>query len=152
MKACKKCGEEKLAAEFSTRASAKDGLQSWCRACTSAANRAHAKANPDRAQKRREKWRAENPDHWGDAGRWSHIMRAYGLTKDEYETMLRDQDGNCASCGDLFTETPHVDHSHATKKVRALLCRACNVSFGLLQEDPTRIERLVAYARLHASA
>jgi hypothetical protein len=32
-KVCRKCGEKKLKSEFSKAAKAKDGLQSWCKAC-----------------------------------------------------------------------------------------------------------------------
>jgi hypothetical protein len=40
-----------------------------------------------------------------------------------------------------------VDHDHKTNKVRALLCHACNVSLGAMEEDPKRIEALLNYAR-----
>ena len=31
--------------------------------------------------------------------------------------------------------------------IRALLCAACNTAFGLLNEDPVRIEALLHYAQ-----
>jgi len=50
-----------------------------------------------------------------------------GLTLDDYERLLATQGGVCAIC-----ERPpkkrrlHVDHDHATGKVRGLLCFTCN--------------------------
>ena len=40
-----------------------------------------------------------------------------------------------------------IDHCHITGRVRALLCAACNTAFGLLNEDPVRIEALLHYAQ-----
>jgi Recombination endonuclease VII len=39
------------------------------------------------------------------------------------------------------------DHCHTSQKIRALLCGDCNTSFGLLKEDPERIQALLAYAK-----
>ena len=69
-----------------------------------------------------------------------------GLTMEEYEKMLTDQNGLCACCGEPETRrvgrkkrSPnvpllHVDHCHATGRVRGLLCSACNQALGLLEE------------------
>jgi hypothetical protein len=88
----------------------------------------------------------------------SHYQRMYGLTPEQYLSMFEAQKGLCAACGqpetaiDARTKTIanlHVDHSHTTGEVRALLCRACNTAYGQLQEDPERIRLLLAYAEKH---
>jgi len=50
-----------------------------------------------------------------------------GVTDDEYALLLEAQDGGCAICGAKpKTRRLHVDHDHATGKVRGLLCHRCN--------------------------
>jgi hypothetical protein len=50
-----------------------------------------------------------------------------GVADDEYARMLEAQGGGCAICGAKpKTRRLHVDHDHATGKVRGLLCHRCN--------------------------
>ena len=50
-----------------------------------------------------------------------------GLTLDDYERLLADQGGVCAICKRPPKKRRlHVDHDHATGKVRGLLCFTCN--------------------------
>jgi hypothetical protein len=50
-----------------------------------------------------------------------------GVTDEEYAVMLEAQGGGCAICGAKpKTRRLHVDHDHATGKVRGLLCHRCN--------------------------
>jgi len=64
-------------------------------------------------------------------------------------TELREhQQNRCAICdasepggqGDF-----HVDHDHATGKVRGLLCSRCNTSLGLYRDSPERLRRAADY-------
>ena len=82
--------------------------------------------------------------------------RKYKLTPEEYLELFNAQDGRCACCGlqettiDHRTQLPRmlaIDHNHKTGEIRSLLCAACNISFGWMNEDPERIEKLLAYAR-----
>jgi hypothetical protein len=50
-----------------------------------------------------------------------------GITDQEYERLLGEQEGGCAICGNPpKTRRLHVDHNHRTGKVRGLLCFRCN--------------------------
>ena len=40
---------------------------------------------------------------------------------------------------------PQGDHNHTTGKVRALLCRSCNTSLGLLREDSKILYNMISY-------
>jgi hypothetical protein len=87
-----------------------------------------------------------------ETGREARLWARYGLTLSAFEAMRAAQDGLCAICRDPFVETPHVDHDHATGKVRALLCLLCNAALGSLKDDITRAQGVVDYLRAHAPA
>jgi hypothetical protein len=70
-KACTKCGATKPTTEFNKHRKSKDGLQTWCRVCTTEAARAYnkrqkAKANRSAGQKKR--WKKEKTMEKKQAG------------------------------------------------------------------------------------
>jgi len=76
------------------------------------------------------------------------LYKNYGITLEEYDIMLKEQNGNCYICEKshkLFTKRLAVDHCHNTGKVRKLLCIGCNTSLGLLKEDVDRVKKLIKY-------
>lgn len=77
---------------------------------------------------------------------WYKIRVKYNLSREEYECILRHQDGKCSACGDEMRPVC-VDHCHETGEVRGFLCRACNAAEGHLKSSPERCERLAAYLR-----
>lgn len=59
------------------------------------------------------------------------VLRKYDLTTAQYEEMLAAQNGVCTICEQPPNEMALcVDHDHVTNKVRALLCRSCNIRAG----------------------
>lgn len=92
------------------------------------------------------------------AQRRSDLKRTFALTADQYQAMHDAQDGKCAICGEAETATRNgrvkwlaVDHSHSgDERIRQLLCAACNISLGLMQDDPTRLRAAAAYLERHA--
>lgn len=57
----------------------------------------------------------------------TRIERVYGLPRDQYEAILKLQDGRCAICRRRFvSKRPNVDHDHTSGAVRGLLCDRCN--------------------------
>ena len=63
----------------------------------------------------------------------------YGITAEQYNKMLAEQNGVCAICGrPPKTKRLHVDHDHKTGKIRALLCMMCNTKLGII-EHPKKI-------------
>lgn len=97
--------------------------------------------------------RKEDPTY----GRLSNrdvTLRKYGLTPEDYDRLLAAQDGRCAICGKEPGATSGVDrnrlvidHSHATGKVRALLCDFCNRGLGIFFDDPDLLLAAVKYLR-----
>ena len=71
---------------------------------------------------------------------------AYGLSLQEFRALLARQENACAICGtsDRFL---HVDHCHATGKVRGFLCNRCNIGLGYYDDDPELMEAATAYLR-----
>lgn len=78
-----------------------------------------------------------------DKGR-DHYQKTYGISRTEYDALVEDQRGLCASCGDPLVR-PHLDHCHDTGRVRGVLCHHCNVALGMLKDDPKRVQLLLEY-------
>ncbi len=81
-------------------------------------------------------------------------VRRYGITGAKYLAMREAQSGLCAVCRGPFSSNGkhiHVDHDHATGKVRGILCRDCNLALGNAKDSIERLEALIAYLRKHAS-
>jgi len=68
----------------------------------------------------------------------------YGLTKEEYGQLVESQNNKCAGCQENM-EDPHVDHDHATNRVRGLLCHGCNAALGLIKDDTNTLNNLIKY-------
>jgi len=83
--------------------------------------------------------------------RWNDLKRKHGVTKEEYEWMLKSQDGKCAICGTTQPDnagvksTMCVDHDHVTGKNRGLLCNRCNRVLGLMLDSPELFRHAAAY-------
>lgn len=67
-----------------------------------------------------------------------------GVTPLELREILKRADGRCAACGEKTSE-PHVDHCHATGKIRGVLCRGCNLALGHAKNDPAVLRKLAEY-------
>lgn len=78
------------------------------------------------------------------------LQQNYGLTLEQYEEMLAEQDGRCAICRKRpkGRKRLHVDHDHDTNDVRALLCVRCNTQLGTVETFGARAE---AYLRKYGS-
>lgn len=85
------------------------------------------------------------------------LKKAYGISIDEYEAMLKKQDGKCFICDEPETTIIRgqliglaVDHDHKTGKVRDLLCKSCNHGIGNFRDSPTLLRAAAAYLEAHA--
>ena len=79
----------------------------------------------------------------------SNRLLKYGLTRDDYEAMLRHQAGVCAVCHQTPVNSGifHIDHNHDTGQVRGLLCRRCNVGLGMFGDNPNLLMWASIYLR-----
>jgi len=83
-----------------------------------------------------------------------NLKRKFGLTREQYDEKLRNQNYVCAIC-----EQPEVcihpiskevkklsqDHCHKTGKMRGLLCTRCNHFLGRVNEDIELIDKMKQY-------
>lgn len=131
VKFCTNCGEPRMIAEFPLTKGKDRNIRrnSWCKSCYN-----------DR-QKRRY-W--ANLDSHRLRARAAQRRRKYGLSHDEFLSMVEKQKGQCAICM-VVMDSPVVDHNHLTGKIRGLLCHNCNVAIGLFADSAFFIERALEY-------
>ena len=72
-------------------------------------------------------------------------LARYGLSVEEYEALVREQNGACAICKKKPPRWFCIDHCHSTGVVRGLLCVKCNVGLGHFDEDPHLMRTATAY-------
>jgi hypothetical protein len=76
------------------------------------------------------------------------LMKRYSLTVEQFDEMLKKQDGHCAICP---TTKPggkgawHVDHDHETGQVRGILCFNCNGGLGQFRDSIDALLAAAAY-------
>ena len=70
-------------------------------------------------------------------------LRRYGLSPEAYDAMFEQQHGLYAIC--QTAPAIHVDHCHATGKVRGLLCFKCNIGLGAFNDTPGHLQAAIAY-------
>ena len=117
--------------------------------------RVRAWASTEEAAIQRQAWREKSKEKYrGDHGYSRRAaLRRYGLTTVQYESLLADQNGVCASCGDAppsrDINSKHarlaVDHDHKTGKIRGLLCSPCNQALGLFKDSPELLDKAKQY-------
>jgi len=76
------------------------------------------------------------------------LMRTYGISVEDYNSILECQEFKCAICGRSTEELKrslNVDHDHRTNRVRGLLCYDCNRALGLFGERKSVLMKAVKY-------
>jgi hypothetical protein len=72
------------------------------------------------------------------------LLRKYGMHIDHYQYMIDKQQNLCAICKKEM-KPPHIDHDHATGKIRSLLCLNCNTGLGMLKDDIKLLAGAIVY-------
>lgn len=95
-------------------------------------------------------YRKANPDKV----RSDEMRRRRGITLEQYNVRLAAQNGKCAICGNVETALDPksgrvrrlaIDHSHATGKIRGLLCSWCNHGLGKFRDNRSFLAKAIAY-------
>jgi len=124
MKRCPDCGEWKPAGEFPRNRRTKDGRHPYCKPCHNARGR-------------------ETRERLYGGSRHYHLVRRYGIGAAAVDELIRRQAGVCPICGKPDPE--HVDHDHATNRVRGVLCFNCNGGLGQFRDDVQALRNAIAY-------
>ena len=127
LKTCSKCGEEKPIDHFYPN-------RRPCKMCMRAYHQAFAAARPHYHRNR-------------------NLLRRYGISADEYQTLLANQNFVCPICEVEISETLEykakrpvvVDHNHETGEVRGILCSGCNLVLGHARENTTILYKAIVY-------
>lgn len=115
LKWCSGCKIEQRTSAFASNRSRSDGLSAYCVPCHNAKSDEHLER--------------------GGGARNYHLVYRYGITALQYDEMFAKQCGLCDLCRERKAE--HVDHCHATRTVRALLCFNCNQGLGNFRDNET---------------
>ena len=114
------------------------GFYSYCNTCKQKKHKDYYRNNEEKC-----KLLARNRD-----------LKKYGITLEDQERMLIEQEGKCKICGReilLFGEskhrTAHVDHDHSTGKVRGLLCQECNTRLGKFRDNTEYLANAIKYLK-----
>jgi len=144
VKVCTKCGETKPKDQFKKIRQGKY-LDSWCKPCNAATSlaRYHQKNSAEPGYRKESTARRKILQH--------------GISIDEYNALVAQQDGRCACCGKEPKSGKRlvIDHDHTCcpgatscgQCIRGLLCGNCNLGIGLLGDCIDGVESAARYLR-----
>lgn len=146
-KVCCKCKEEKPREDFYSEPRVRDGLTARCKKCMKSDATDSYVQRADEVSKR-------NRQNYCSDKEWAKKIRLnYGLSVDDYYSILEFQGNKCAICGTASSGSSQhdrfvVDHCHATGKVRGLLCVTCNTALGLFYDSKVNLLSAISYLAL----
>jgi hypothetical protein len=98
--------------------------------------------------------------------RW-YLKHRYRMTVEEYESILRKQNGVCAICGKteasgkrlavdhrdekIEAQKNHKSEFQKGRKIRALLCARCNVGIGQFLHNKDLLKAAIKYLEVYDS-
>lgn len=146
MKTCSKCNQIKDLSSFHKKKTGALGVKAECIDCCRLWQSQHY-SKPQNKQKRLDRQKKAEYQLYIRSFR---LKAKFNLSLDQYDSMLANQNGICKTCG---TDKPggnkgvyfHVDHCHATGKVRGLLCSSCNTALGLVKDNIETLKKLIEY-------
>jgi hypothetical protein len=114
---------------------------------------AYRLANRELFRRASQEWRARNPDRVRAIQR-RRTLKRYKLAEAEYQCLFNEQGGLCAICRqpppsgrarNTKNRQLAIDHCHATKVVRGLLCFRCNSILGNACDEVAILRACISY-------
>lgn len=123
------------------------GRKGFCPICKKANAHLWYATNKIKKNEANKSWVRENPIRSKLLNKSSYIRRKYGLTLEQFETMLQQQNNKCLICGEpeSIDRALAIDHCHHTGKVRGLLCNRCNHTIGLVEDSIEILQSAITY-------
>lgn len=160
-KMCIRCGQMKSLSEFGFHNLAKGQHRNFCKLCQKEWDSIYKKGvgkplidewkenNKDKMAAYKEMYK-KDPSFKEKMKRHGRnaTLRQFGITQEDYDKILQEQDGKCAICGverNGSKENFCVDHDHETGKVRGLLCTKCNLGIGKMKDSPDLLRKAAKY-------
>lgn len=82
------------------------------------------------------------------------LGKKYNLTLKQFNELLDGAFYRCEICDSFLAFQDSkicVDHNHATKKVRGILCNNCNAGLGFFNDNPDRLGAAAKYLKRTSS-
>lgn len=142
---CTICNQTKHVYAFGSGKRSRGGRRNQCKSCLNAQH--HTRVDSAQNYAYIKQYRARHPMK----RRGYNLKRDYGITLEQYNTMLAAQNGACKICENTSPGTRSqsvnfsVDHCHKTKRIRGLLCTSCNRGIGHFKDDPALMRRAADY-------
>ena len=82
-----------------------------------------------------------------ERNRRNHLRVKYGVTPEWYDAKTAEWGGVCEICGSSPKKNSYlcVDHNHQTGELRGLICRDCNITLGIIKDNPLRLDLMELY-------
>lgn len=153
---CCKCKIEK---ELSSENFCKDkydktGFTYQCKICRAIKQKEWVINNPEKVKETNEKNQLKRKEFYNSpegilCSRKAHLKNTYGISLEEYEDMLKQQNYGCQICGKTEMNYKNkvlcVDHNHTTGQIRGLLCGLCNSGLGKFLENKQLLLNTIKY-------
>lgn len=131
---CNHCGLEKPVSELVASKRYLGGYMPLCKPCRNDYWREKRNESPEAKRKH------------SDTVLRSKMLRQYGMVAEDYTLLVELQKDTCFLCGaDHHGRNEryrywNIDHSHATGRVRGLLCHTCNIAVGHFEKLCERVD------------
>jgi len=155
---CSCCKIEKPLSEFYKIKNGTSGVRPACKECSAKKEREKYGENAEfrwsKLSKQAQKLR-DDPEflakHRMRTRRW-HLKKHYGITLEQFDGMLKEQNNCCAICGSTSIQGIQktrmvVDHCHKTGKTRGLLCDLCNTALGKFKDSHETLTKAIEYLK-----
>jgi len=145
-KRCSGCRLDLPISSFRVRTRKTPRPRSRCKSCETQEHLARCRKDPEARRAAKRRWAAKNPESVKRSALRS-ACRRMGFSEDVVSfVLLRFQETDaCDICHRTDAGTLHVEHCHATKAFRGLVCEACNHGIGKFGDDPERLRAAADY-------